>query len=341
MMFFGIFLIVLPAFGLELQLSEGELKALQEWVGSNPLNKEQAEIHYQEEVQRQTFSDLLEVYAPKNREHLKIAYASFTSNDSQGGGDDLGFGLHIVKRLELPVSAGKTRVIDVNELWGEDTRTGGLFLPDEIRIKTMVFEGPRKVPGSEKLYFFDSIRVAWGVSQDEVALYRRTKYSFYDGKNYIKAMRVPVSAPFSCRGCHKPTSRLANAFLKEGETRNYEAIVQDSHFTLPPEQMRGFQQYVDYLKASHRSPEFIEKARATLKKISQASAVPGLYDAIQKAVVANERNWLSEDEPQNGSSYLYSGRQGYYQVDGRWMKDPLEDIFEGKYRWWEPRVVIP
>lgn len=315
----------LPAWG-------GNLLELQAILNSAPPISAGVEERYQRLVQEQTFADLLEVYDPKNQAHLKITYASFTPENTFGGGDDSGFGLHIVKRLELPTSNGKTRTIDVNELWAEDRQSGKLFLPDEIRIKSQAFEGERVVPGSHRLYLFDSIRVAWGGGPDEIQISRRSRLS-------SKAMRVPVSAPFSCLECHDSTASFAVPFLKNGEKLNHEAIVQNSHFTLPPEEMRGFTQYVDYLKKSGKSDSFIEQRKAKLKNIRSFSEVPGFLQIVERTKQANSFHWLPDDELIAGPEHLYTHRQGVYKTeDGLLWMDALEEIFEGKYRWWEPQV---
>lgn len=337
-------LLALSAFPGEFtpELSEKQVAEINAVLQSKPFDLETAEKNYQSLIQEQSLADLMEVYKPENQAKLKITYASFTPVNTSGGGSDLGFGLHIVKRLELKLPSGKTKTIDVNELWDEEKKTGGLFLPDEIRLKSQAVDGPRFVPGSEKNYLFDQFRVAWGVEKNDIQILRRTKYTFQNGKNEVKAMRVPVSAPFSCRGCHRPTSSLANEFLKEGETRNYEAIVQDSHFALPPEEMRGFKQYVAYLQSSHRSAKFIERAAAKLKDIRRASELPGFYEALQKSFNAKERSWMIEDSKAIEPAYLVKDRQGVYEGDnGSLMTDAIEDSFEGKYRWWEPQVFIP
>lgn len=328
---------VASAFALE--LSPGELQTIQALLKNRPSVLNHAEEKYQKLVQKQTFKDLLEIYAPENQDKIQITYASFTPEKTEGGGDDLGFGLHIVKRLELREANGKTRVIDVNEAWGEDKKTSGLFLPDELRMKVQVFEGERYVPGSQNLYLFDSIHIAWGSQPDEGMIFRKTKYTNRGGTNSIKAMRVPVSAPFSCVGCHKPTSSLAKRFLEPGETRNYEAIVQNSHFKKRPEEMRGYQQYVEYLKSSGKPKEFIERVEAKLKDIRKAAEVPHFYAVLKKGI--KESNWSDQDDETVGPDYMVKDRQGVYLFNGKYLRDPMEDTFEGKYRWWEPVIQIP
>jgi hypothetical protein len=139
-------------------------------------NLEQEETRYQESVHEQTMTDLAQIYSPEHADRLQIAYASFTPESAAAPGADRGYGLHIVKRLDLPMPGGGTRTIYVNEQWPEDKNSKGLLLPDEIRIKTQVAAGDRRVKGSEKLYIFDSVRVAWGPHNREVQLARRTVY---------------------------------------------------------------------------------------------------------------------------------------------------------------------
>lgn len=186
-----------------------------------------------------------------------------------------------MKQLDLPLPNGETKTIYVNEQCAEDKHSKGLFLSDEIRIRTQVASGKRHVKGSENLYAFDSIRVAWGPHNHGPQLARRSVYRRANGKNDFKATRSSVSAPFACAVCHQPETRFAAAFLAPGEVRNHEAIVQDSHFILPPDKMRGYQQYIAYLERSGAEPATVQRAKERLANPRSASSVPGLLDVIR------------------------------------------------------------
>jgi hypothetical protein len=327
------------------QLGSSHLARLSKLVNAKPgaLNLEQEEIAYQEDVQDQTLADLAAVYSPEHADRLQVAYASFTPESSIKPGEDRGYGLHIVKRLDLPLSGGGTRTIYVNEQWVEDKLSKGLFLPDEIRIKTQAASGTRRAKGSEQLYVFDSIRIAWGPYNREPQLARRTVYTREKNSNEFKVTRSAVSAPLSCAACHQPASRLADAFLAPGEERNYEGIVQDSHFRLPPPEMRGYKQYVSYLESSGASPTTVQKAKETLSQPKAASAVPGILEAIKESLDGGITLWLAGDALLSDQDVEdWKSRQGVYRdYSGRWRVDALYDVIEGKYVWWEPIPVIP
>ncbi len=306
---------------------------------------EALEMRYHQLVQRQLFADLADLYSPRNAGRIQITYPSFAP--AGGRPDlDLGYGLHVVKRLQLPLPGGSVKVIDVNEAWAENPTDGGLFLPDEIRIKSRVVDGPRFVPGSERQYLFDSIRLAWGPA-GEIAIVRRTRFT-YDaraGINRLKQMRVPVSSPYSCRSCHGDEPAFADRFLQPGERRNNEAIVQDSQFLLPVEKMPGYLAYADHLRRRGVTAARIAATLAALRDPPRATAIPGLLALLQSDATSGQFAWIGEDdgvyEPAIPESLLLQ-RQGSYRDErgGLWF-DALEGVFEGKYRWWEPYSVIP
>jgi hypothetical protein len=307
------------------------------------LNLEQEEMRYQEAVSAQTLADMAQIYAADNADRVKMAYVSFTAEASSTPGDDRGYGLHVVKRLELPLPGGEVKTIYVNEQWREDKPTRGLCLPDEIRIQTQVSVGRRRARGSDKLYLFDSVRIGWGPFNRDPQLARHTIYKRVNGRNELKPTRSAVSAPFSCTTCHGPDNHFADAFLAPGEARNYEAIVQDQYFSLPPAEMRGFKEYIAYLERSGAAPGFIQNVKTKLADLRAATAVPGLFELITSISDKDGILWLSEDS-QLHDQYVEvaKGDQGVYQdAGGRWRTDALEDVIEGKYVWWEPLPVIP
>ena len=310
-------------------------------------NLEADEREYQRLVQRQTFADLEQLYAPESATKLQIAYPGFTA-EGERPAKDLGYGLHVVKRLVLPAEGGGTKVIDVNEQWAENKRDGGLYLPDEIRIKTLVFPGARREPGSHALYLFDSIRLAYA-ENGTVSIHRRTRYRWNEesGKNELKTMRVPVSAPIMCQSCHRPGrafERLSDDFLGEGEARNAEAIVQDSYFRKAFSEQRGFRAYVEHLEESGREESFIGRIREDLLDPKRSMAVPGLLEALRREV--RSVSWLGDDDgiDEREWRFWFPGpelRQGMYFRRGGWWRDAVETGIEGKYHWWQAVSSIP
>jgi hypothetical protein len=327
------------------QLVDARLARLSELVNADRRSRdlEQGEVEYQDAVHEQTMADLAQIYAPENAGRLQVAYASFTPESSTRPGDDRGYGLHIVKRLDLPGPGGGTRTIYVNEQWPEDKPSKGLLLPDEIRIRTQLGSGPRRVKGSEKLYVFDSVRVAWGPFNRESQLARRTVYRRTGDRNQLKITRTNVSAPLACAVCHQSQNRLAETFLASGEQRNYEAIVQDSHFTLPPDRMRGFRQYIAYLEKSRVDPGTIQRTKAALSQPKVAATVPGLLQVIASTSREGTALWLADDLAVADSDveFVKHNNGVYRDRSGRWWTDAIQDVIEGKYVWWEPVPVIP
>jgi hypothetical protein len=306
-------------------------------------NLEQEEVRYQNLVRKQTMADLALIYAPENLNRVQVAYVSFTPESAKQPGADLGYGLHIVKRLDVPLANGETRTIYVNEQWREERISKGLVLPDEIRIQTQVATGPRRVKDSDRLYVFDSIRIAWNAFNRDPQLARHTIYKWANGKNELKTVRTPVSAPFSCATCHGSTNRFADGFLARGETRNYEAIVQDRYFQLPPSEMRGYQEYVAYLERSNAPADMIRNVKAKLDTPLTASLISGLFELLASPAADEALAWLPEDPPLEVADVnAVRTRQGVYQdAHGRWRIDAIEDLIEGKYVWWEPLAILP
>jgi len=286
--------------------------------------------HYQTLLHAHTLSELRTLYAADNSSRVETVYASFAA-DLPGfhASDDEGFGLHVVKRLKVA-----DRTLLVNEHWPIDRETGGLLLPDEIRVQSQVFQGEARVPGSQDTYLFDSLRMAWG-PDGEIEIFRRAHVKDH--------MRVPVIAPRSCLNCHATdmSGSFAADFLESGEARNFETIVSDSHFALPYQKQRGLRQYLDFLKARHGSPEFLSAVQQRLERPNENLNLPGILPALNRSSV----QFLGDDLPWNRSSYssLHQayGQQGTYLTEQGWYLDALEDIFEGKYRWWTPRIVVP
>ncbi len=293
---------------------------------------------YQQRVNRHTLADLKLLYAPENASKVEVFYSGFNSDTPDPNpkkfrpGDDLGYGLHVIRRLRI-----QDRNIFVNEHWPTDRETGGIILPDEIRVQFQAFEGPERIPGSELTYLYDSFRIAWGPS-GEVEFYRQTS-------KHNPQRRVPVTAPESCMECHNPgTSQdFAHAFLEPGEFRNFETIVADSNFRLPYREQKGLKKYLAYLREEKKAPgKFVERAAQLLETPASTLQLPDILAALRRH--ENSANWLPGDAPWARESYSSIGlahfQQGSYLVEGKWYLDALEEVFEGKYRWWFPPIVV-
>lgn len=299
-----------------------------------------AEKGYQQAVQAQTFRDLMQVYDPANEDKLEIAYANFTPdwNDGQFAppAKDLGYGLHVIKKLTLG-----PKVIYVNEQWPSDRRTGGLFLPDAIRVRTRYLDGQRYVEGSFRDYLYDSFRVSWSNGNAEARIHRTLRYTWDAEKkrNVRLQLRIPVAAPVVCLSCHGSGTSFHEAFQQQGEDRNYEAIVQDGYFKLPVESQHGYRQYLAHLTSLGKKTDI---AASDLKNAKVSMRVPRMLETLKAQV--GSYDWIGEDTgllmPGGLSQYWY--RQGVYVArDGSFLLDAIEDVFEGKYHYWEPVVVVP
>ena len=310
----------------------------------------EAEAKYQRWVTPQIMSDLALLYDPANEPLLKITYASFTPELDGFPGKDLGYGMHVVKRLVLQVAPGIYKVIEVNEAWPENRDNHGLLAPDEIRVKTRVFNGVDRVKGSENRYLFDRLRLAWGPGNDEVEFFRQPLYERQGGSVHRNVRRVPISSPFSCLKCHGSRSPLAKHFLSEGETRNFEAIVQDSHYELPVEKQTGFRDYLAYLSEKNVAVAFRNRVVKVLANPLVATRVPGLFTRLQNRCEGSCISNLPGD-PLVGNANIFQlsyfawpvRRQGFYLDSENHLRvDALEEVTpEGKYRWWEPSNLIP
>jgi len=311
-------------------------------------NLEAAEQEYQRIVQRQTLADLARLYDPANADKLQVSYATFTPEWDGGPqpakpGLDLGFGLHVVKRLELPWGDGRVKVIEVNEEWPIDRRTGAIFLPDGIRVKMLARDGERHVPGSHELYLFDSFRVAWSENNSKLSLLRGSRYRWdaHEQKLRHRALRVRVSAPYSCMGCHASPAVFTHHFDPD-RSLDYERIVPAEHFSLPLDRQKGAREYMKHLRELGTTEEFQCQVYDDLMDPKRSMRVPLLLETVKGMQQHFEFSWMGDDGSPYGepvSSMWY--RQGVYLSGGVMMLDALEDVFEGKYRWWFPQPVVP
>ena len=305
------------------------------------------ETEYQSLVNRRVIHDLLALYEAEDLGGIEITYASFTP-EGLVRSEDKGFGLHVIKRTGIEIGNGRKRMVVVNEHWPENREDGSLFFPDELRIKTQIFEGDRAVLGSEHLYAFDSLRLGWGPSFDDVALFRRSQFErdAKTGGTKLKQMRVSVSAPYACQDCHEgDNSYFASRFLtSEGRRTTYEFIVQDSYFQLPLHETHGYREYVQYLE--RRKSPFLSEAKEDLLHPQRSMRLPGIRRGLKAALISGV-SWLPSDSPFNRNDYpgfnLPLQSQGVYLTKkGGVFRDALENaVEEGKYRWWFPAIAVP
>jgi len=300
---------------------------------------ELSEKEYQTLFQRHLFSELIRVYDPKSGIPVQVTFASFTPEASKGGKDG-GFGLHIVKRFRIREPGGRSRVIDVNEQWPEDKKTGGLHYPNEIRVKIETYDGPAGVPGAERRYLFDLFNPVYGEKRDEIKICRRTKYLPAGEKKLFKKMRSRISAPFSCYTCHRPEVDLGESFRADGEAREYENIVSDAYFDTPARETFGIRRYVDALRQLGVSPETIENWVGRLVEAPRGPEIPEFVRALSTAS-QSAPCWLEEDETLGELAEGQELWQGIYWQQGKNYRDAAEKVYSGKYEKWLPRLFFP
>lgn len=290
------------------------------------------ELSYQRLAQKQSLSDALKIYDPRYRGQVQVAYTSFTAENGRRAGSDLGYGLRVLKRLELGA-----KVIEVKEFWPVDRYSGRLFRPEELRIKTRVEGGERGGEGSEGQYLFDRVHLAWGPGRNEVTVHRRT---LYDSLGNLRQVRSPVSVPYSCMGCHQSDSGLRKAFAKDITTQ--ESIIQPAYYELPKKEMDGLKEYLGFLKKVYRDSTLVESAQRTLEA-GGAIWPEGIAKALRDVVANDTVSWLKDDTRVAEPNFELLLRQGYYPgpFQQNIYRDALEQVFEGKYRWWDPETVIP
>lgn len=285
---------VLGMFLLAPHLTPSDVKEIQ-IIKDTPVseNLEAAEKRYHRITQRQIVSDLVTLYS--RLDEAEIALPSFTPDGPHRPDGDLGFGFHVVRRLTFTLADGETKVIEVNEAWNQDRKGGGLYAPDEIRVKTRVFPGPRHVVGSDEQYLYDNFRVAWGPGPDDVKFYRRTRFTWDGDSNTHKKMRVPVSSPLLCVSCHSSPTTRAKRFLAPGESIDHERIVQNSQFRVPAAKSLGVKEYVRHLRAKAFPEETIAKISQAIENPRRAFHVPQLAGAWSKFLAEGTNVWLGGD----------------------------------------------
>ena len=246
---------------------------------------EARERAYQTLLHGYTSRNVARLYASIERPRVRVFYADFVP---AGGprGNDLGYGLHVVRRREFPTANG-ARIVEVNEQWEEDPATGGLFPPDGIRAKIR-FEGNAHA-------YFDSFRAAWA-SDGSATLWRATRFRWSDelATNRRVRMRVPVSAPLSCLGCHHARNPFAREFLRPGETPEPESIVQPGRFDEPLADGPGYRAYVAHRVRRGDDPRRIAFARAFLDSGLWNRWTEALGNAVERAS-AEVLPWLDDD----------------------------------------------
>ena len=329
------------------KLSEKEFERLEEILqfGRKTHDLESGEREYQKVLSAQSLEDIEPFYDPSAQEKIEITFPNFIPEQNPKSGRDGGWGFHVVRRLTRELKDGKTRVTYVNEHWPEDKISSGLFLPIEIRIKTQIYDGPRKVAGSEKLFGYDSIRLAWKRGEVSPKVCRRTRFRYFKPtkENLSKPMRMPITAPYICSTCHSAGSQLSKLYSEKGETRNYEAIVQDSQFGKKVTEMPGYVAYVDHLVAKKRPDAFIADVKKALLDPKKTFAVPGLLEGLKKPA---QDCWIEGDTEvsadEKSGQTPFEDQQGiYFSPAKKLFRDAIEAVFPGKYEEWEPAIRVP
>ena len=178
-------------------------------------------------------SDLKDFYQADREGRTRSTFAVFTVN---ARGPDGGRGLHIVKELSVG-----DRTIWVNEEW--PVRFGRLELPDEIRVRTRVFNTPSVLRGalnSDQDFISLRVRVAWNQHSNPQffieTIFQDSPVAVHDSSYFLNQERVVRRAPISnvmCQACHSSPSPFAQRFGVPGQPTQHESIVQPGLFKLP------------------------------------------------------------------------------------------------------------
>lgn len=280
-------------------------------------NLEAREREYQALLHPFTALHVGRIYAEAERSRARVFYAAFVPAGAPPG-KDLGFGLHVVRRWVLATALGP-RIVEVNEQWEEDPVTGGLFPPDGVRTKVR-FEGDERT-------FFDLLRVGWD-ADGLPTLWRTTRFRWQSAaeSNRRVPMRIPVSAPLSCVGCHHARNPFAAEFTRPGETTTPDAIVQPARFDEPLAESPGYREYFAHRTRRGNDPARVALARAALDGGLWNGWTGRLGDALA-AGASVELRWLPEDPAAAGvvGRWTYRRRGGTY-VDALAAQDANERL---------------
>ncbi len=321
-------------------LSRSQIWKLKDPENDYGANKEKAEVDYQKLVHHQTLSDLIQIYSPENEAMVRITYPEFTPDDKRGS--DLGFGFHVVRRLHLNPHSDQERIIDVNEHWDTSPTSHGLLLPDEIRVKSLVFSGQRHVRGSAALYLFDSFRVLWN-EEDKPQLMRQSRFFWNKTTKSTekKDLRTPITAPFSCRSCHNSqNNKFADPFLDPGMEKDHEAIVQDTYFNRPLDQTNGFRLYMEFLSKKKSSDGFVKAVYRDLLEPRKSLRLPNMLDVLKESW--RTFYYIGGDSPvlDHFQGYFHRWPGIYNTANGKYW-DTVYQHAQTAAPWWAPEAVIP
>lgn len=287
---------------------------------------------YSRLVRPQIIQDLTLLYTSSA---TQVTYASFTSDETPG--DDGGFGLHVVKRLDV----GNKTVL-VNEHW--PFRRGRLQLPDEIRVRTRGFD--RKKPargqsGSEEDFVFERFRIAWD-AQDKPTLYTQRQFT-PDGRSEPHRVQTGV---FDCAGCHRSGNPFSTPFTPSGSKSNPETITQKPGFaplgsgdaagTL--RRNTGLRDFLAYLSKKGYSGKHRAATEATLiGRPLEATRLPNILSLLQEHALGPIMDYVQADRPLE-TDPIKAGDGAYTRPDGTLWQDGLEAGLygseNGKGRYW-------
>lgn len=321
---------------------------------------------YAKLVDRQTIENLYKLYKADQEGRTKIFIAGFATEGERAPDGGYSPVLRVVKRYDEPLKNGKTLTIYVNEHWhaalSDDrvsgTEEGALFLPDEIRIHYIVFDGQRTVPGSEKLHAFDRLRVAWD-AQGKPLLFRQALFDKLNpetGETSRLQTRTPISAPRSCVTCHSSGNKFTESFKRADESAvafrmrvNNEAIVPDLEFERPMKDQLGYRQYLQALEKAGAKEAFVERVKASLANPGKSLAVPHIVELLEQKVAQRESTqWIGPDYPlsRHDQAYYsntpakYTGKNGELYIESIEEQLRMQELL-GIGLWWHQGTVFP
>jgi hypothetical protein len=308
-------------------------KVLTTQVGTDLLESEQS---YYQLVQNQLLSDAVLLYSSTAP---KIVYAEFAKDQP---GQDLGYGLHVVKRLDIG-----DKTIFVNESW--PYVRGRLQLPTEIRIRTRTFYRPgtpRGIDGGEDQYLMGRYRIGWDRADQPI---------FFEEPAWVNANeraqhRVGANI-FNCVSCHQSGNPFADQFNVSGrDAINHEAIVQPSYFTQRIQKNQGYIDLQKYLATQNLSQDFLDRMKAALDQpvatFHSLTFAQSMTSAMCAKITSNAFDWLSPDAEFVGSvSTLQPTEEqdGFYTDKNRTWRDAVDEQLEirtGKYFIWTDNLGI-
>jgi len=333
-------------------------------------NLDSKETQYAKLVNPDTVHALLTLYRAEQEGKVDVVFAGFTPSGERV--PDGGFSpvLRIVKRYGD---------IYVNEHWHVNEAfdymsgpTGGARLPDIIRVHYKKFPGAAGVPGSERNHVYDEIVLIWNVD-NEVEFYKQKQFRTETVKNEETGLttqtvvrnqtRSRVSVPSSCLTCHNPNNTFKDDFKLSTQSMadflanvNHETIVQN--FDAPPEQQKGYREYIEGLKKMKADPDMLKNAEIVMKNPKLFTALPNIVktlESLQEQLTQRPLDLhnsiipiLGSDEPVTSYNSYYGSKSIYENSEGKKFDEAatvaggrIGGFLNGLDQWWFPQVVFP